>query len=228
MATPAPAYQGNGSYVFVSYAHADEATVYDEITALQNRNINVWYDTTGISAGAEWSNEIAQAIKGASSFLFFITPRSVASEHCRREVNFAQNQGIPVVVVHLEETDVPDGLSLSLDNRQAILRYRQTPATYQTSLLRALRRDTAEPVQSDTQSIASAIGTPDRTSSRRWPLPLAVAAVLAIATSTWIWLDRPGQEPGTRQSIAVLPFSDLSASGDQQHFGDGIAEEILD
>ena len=32
---------------------------------------------------------------------------------------------------------------------------------------------------------------------------------------------------GAIKSIAVLPFADLSASGDQQYFSDGIAEEIL-
>ena len=30
-----------------------------------------------------------------------------------------------------------------------------------------------------------------------------------------------------RPSIAVMPFSDLSAAGDQQYFGDGMTEEIL-
>ena len=30
-----------------------------------------------------------------------------------------------------------------------------------------------------------------------------------------------------RASIAVLPFADLSPEGDQEYFGDGIAEELL-
>ena len=37
--------------------------------------------------------------------------------------------------------------------------------------------------------------------------------------------DEPGQ-PDAR-SIAVLPFADMSAAGDQEYFGDGLAEEIL-
>jgi TolB-like protein len=28
-------------------------------------------------------------------------------------------------------------------------------------------------------------------------------------------------------SIAVLPFTDMSADGDMEYFGDGLAEEIL-
>jgi adenylate cyclase len=36
-----------------------------------------------------------------------------------------------------------------------------------------------------------------------------------------------GVRPEQIQSIAVLPFSDLSAGQDQQHFADGIAEELI-
>jgi TolB-like protein/Flp pilus assembly protein TadD len=32
---------------------------------------------------------------------------------------------------------------------------------------------------------------------------------------------------GTEKSIAILPFTDMSAEGDQEYFGDGIAEELL-
>jgi adenylate cyclase len=38
---------------------------------------------------------------------------------------------------------------------------------------------------------------------------------------------RAEQRKGKIRSIAVLPFADLSAEGDQEHFSDGVAEEIL-
>jgi adenylate cyclase len=38
---------------------------------------------------------------------------------------------------------------------------------------------------------------------------------------------RPGQKKAKIRSIAVLPFADLSAERDQEHFSDGVAEEIL-
>ncbi len=38
---------------------------------------------------------------------------------------------------------------------------------------------------------------------------------------------RGEQRKGKIRSIAVLPFADLSAEGDQEHFSDGVAEEIL-
>jgi adenylate cyclase len=39
--------------------------------------------------------------------------------------------------------------------------------------------------------------------------------------------ERPDRKSGGIRSIAVLPFADLSAEGDQEHFSDGVAEEIL-
>lgn len=56
---------------------------------------------------------------------------------------------------------------------------------------------------------------------------------LVIALGYFVWERQAGEAgfgrtagaPG--KSIAVLPFADLSPGGDQEYFGDGIAEEIL-
>ncbi|MEE8295000.1 MAG: hypothetical protein V3R64_04750, partial [Sphingomonadales bacterium] len=61
---------------------------------------------------------------------------------------------------------------------------------------------------------------------------IAVGFVLAlgfIAYDKMIATDGPVNEEAQAGpvSIAVLPFSDLSQAGDQEYFGDGVAEEIL-
>lgn len=54
-----------------------------------------------------------------------------------------------------------------------------------------------------------------------------------VAVTGWLLIggraesDR-AQALADRPSIAVLPFTDMSPEGDQAHFGDGVAEEILD
>jgi hypothetical protein len=67
----------------------------------------------GVEAGTEWTGALASAIKPAKIFLYFVTPDSTRSENCRKEVSFALEQKLPVIAVHLEETDLPDGLSLT-------------------------------------------------------------------------------------------------------------------
>jgi TolB-like protein/DNA-binding winged helix-turn-helix (wHTH) protein/Tfp pilus assembly protein PilF len=68
---------------------------------------------------------------------------------------------------------------------------------------------------------------------------LAAAGLIVVVMAAWWLFSRPGPVPaelpdaaGSRvapipNSIAVLPFVDMSAEQDQEHFGDGIAEEIL-
>ena len=132
---PPSAYERDEPYVFVSHSHGDKAVVYAEIRWLQAQGIHVWYDT-GISVGSEWSEALARAIKGATHFIYFVTPRSVASENCRRELNFALEEQGSILAVHLEPTDVPDGMRLNLNNRQAL--FRDTDSNYRQNLVEVL------------------------------------------------------------------------------------------
>ncbi|MCZ6656663.1 MAG: toll/interleukin-1 receptor domain-containing protein, partial [Gammaproteobacteria bacterium] len=108
---PLPAYSGDEPYIFVTYSHEDSDLVYPQIRWLQDQGFNVAWDE-GISPGAVWRRELAQAIRECSLLLYFTTPNSVVSEHCTREVNFALDEHHrPVLAVHLEETVLPDALA---------------------------------------------------------------------------------------------------------------------
>ena len=137
MKRPFQAYDGDAPYVFVCYSHADRALVYAEIQALNDAGFNIWYDE-GISPGSEWSEVLARSIDRCSTFLYFVSPRSIHSEHCRRELNYALDQRRPILAVHLEHTDLPPGLKLTLSNRQAVLKYEEPQAVYETKLKHAL------------------------------------------------------------------------------------------
>lgn len=68
-------------------------------------------------------------------------------------------------------------------------------------------------------------------------LTLALALLIAYLAANSFWPSKPvagsRQTPATttavgEQSIAVLPFTDMSESKDQEYFADGTAEEIID
>ena len=50
-------YEGTLPYLFVSYAHKNDAAVLEIISTLQSRGFRVWYDE-GIEAGSEWPESI--------------------------------------------------------------------------------------------------------------------------------------------------------------------------
>ena len=59
---------------------------------------------------------------------------------------------------------------------------------------------------------------------------LAIVAVVAVWQGSQTADDSTDttRAKGATTSIAVLPFADMSPGGDQEYFGDGIAEELLD
>ena len=219
------AYRGEGPYVFACYAHDDSDVVYPEIAWLNAQGVNVWYDD-GISPGHEWTEELASAIQACARVAFFVTPSSVASENCRRELNFAQEEGQDVVSIHLLPTEVPAGLRLSLNNRQAILKHQLPTEEFRSRMRRALAIDVAEPPPIPTRH--------DAKPARRTPaIATALALLIAIAGLFW-WISRDQAlvvETTTsapmQKSIAVLPFENLSPDLDNAYFAAGIHEEIL-
>ena len=219
MTQPFPAYHGDDPYIFVSYSHEDDAVVFQEIRWLQDHGIKIWYDE-GISPGSEWTDALAQAIKGCSQVLYFITPQSVASENCRRELNFALAENRPVLSAHLQETSVPDGIRLSLDNRQAILKHKLGVEAYRKALLEAV---SARPPK---ELLQFASGPGSRT---RWIT--GVVAIAVIGTVAW-WLSNSEvetlQDNRIRfESIAVLPFEDLSVARDLAPLADLVTHELI-
>jgi len=66
----------------------------------------------------------------------------------------------------------------------------------------------------------------EKKSSKVNKLLPALFAIL-VAAGTFFGLKYQNATPAVAPSIAVLPFKDMSANKDQEYFGDGIAEEIL-
>lgn len=77
VATPAIASEA-AAYVFVCYAHEDEARVFPIVDWLQAQEVALWHDR-GIEAGSLWRHEIATALTRASHVLFFVSGTCASS-----------------------------------------------------------------------------------------------------------------------------------------------------
>ena len=134
---PFEACNPSGSFVFVSYAHADGALVYPELLRIRSFGIRVWFDE-GIEPGSEWPEAIADALYKAAAFVVMITPGAAASRNVRNEINAALNWGKPMFAVHLAETVLPRGLELQIGAIQAVRRWRMDENSYVRKLGKAL------------------------------------------------------------------------------------------
>jgi len=75
--------------VFISYSRRDKAFVETLDAALRSLNRDPWVDWEDIYKGEEWWKAIQRGIESANTFIFVISPDSVASRVCRDEANYA-------------------------------------------------------------------------------------------------------------------------------------------
>ena len=115
-------YEGTQPYIFVSYAHKNDAAVLEIIGTLQSRGFRVWYDE-GIEAGSEWPESIASHLERAQLVLAFLSPAYLQSDNCRKEMHYALTKKKPVINVFLEQTELSPGMEMQIGNLFALMKY---------------------------------------------------------------------------------------------------------
>ena len=115
-------YEGTLPYLFVSYAHKNDAAVLEIISTLQSRGFRVWYDE-GIEAGSEWPESIASHLERAQLVLAFLSPAYLRSDNCRKEMHYALTKRKPVINVYLEPTELSPGMEMQIGNLFALMKY---------------------------------------------------------------------------------------------------------
>jgi WD40 repeat protein len=91
--------------VFISYSRKDQAFVRALHDALAQRGIDSWVDWEDIPPTADWIAEIHAGIEAASAFVFVISPDSLASEICARELAHAVGNHKRLVPILRREVD---------------------------------------------------------------------------------------------------------------------------
>lgn len=212
------------STVFLSYCRSDQADAARLAAALAEAGLDVWWDHL-IEGGAAFAQRIESALEGADAVLVLWSERAVRSDWVLDEA--ARGRDLHKLV------------PASLDGTPAPLGFRQ----YQTVDLRAwraggdakaidaLRRGIASvgatpaAPTAPTQGTARADANPDR--GRRRLLAGALLAVPAAGLGTFAWRHwGPGGHAAAGNSVAVLPFDNLSGDAAQAYFSDGLSEEV--
>lgn len=104
--------------VFISYSRSD-ARETDEFAQrlrdlLSNRGYDAYLDLHDILPGEDWKHRLGQLIAQCDTFIFCISPRSVASEVCDWETNEAERLGkrvVPVVCLPTPTDSIPPRLN---------------------------------------------------------------------------------------------------------------------
>jgi WD40 repeat protein len=92
---------------FISYGRADSQsfvrTLYDQ---LLERGYRVWCDFSSIPLAVNFQNQIDDGIAKSHNFLFIISPHSVNSDYCNKEIALALHYRKRVIpILHVEQID---------------------------------------------------------------------------------------------------------------------------
>jgi TolB-like protein len=204
--------------VFVSYKAEDRRRVKPLVAALKSAGFSVWWDEQ-IGGGAAWRHTIEAELEAAKCAVVVWSKRSVG-----RHGSFVQDEA-----ARAHERGIY--LPVAIDKVHLPLGFGET----QAFPLIGWHGDPADPhcraVVDAARSIVA--GKPLRSLpifnlgvDRRFLMAGGAAAAAAVAAASWL-LFRPAPAAAA-DSIAVLPFANLSGDPRETIFSDGIAEELRD
>jgi hypothetical protein len=76
--------------VFISYSHRDQPFALQLVGALAQREYTAWFDKNDVFPAGEFREDIKAGIEEAGAFVFLLSPDSIVSEECGKELDYAQ------------------------------------------------------------------------------------------------------------------------------------------
>ena len=205
--------------LFVSYKSEDRARVAPLVAALEADGISVWWDAH-IGTGSSWRESIESNLHSAKCVLVVWSERSIGAEgsFVRDEATRSLRRGA-YFPVRIDNVEPPLGFGETQAASLIGWKGDRTDSRYQEVLA------SVQAVIAGTPRPAPATYKPKRIFDRRLLIGGGVAAVAAAGAGGW-WATHRAAAPG--DSVAVLPFDNLSGDPSQAYFSDGIAEELRD
>jgi TolB-like protein/Tfp pilus assembly protein PilF len=208
-----------GADVFISYARADRARVAPLVAALEQKGLSVWWDTH-IHSGAAFARTIQAELDAASAVLVLWSAAAIGSDWVRDEASRGRSQN-KLVAASLDGSKPP--LGFGQYHTVKLTTWTSDPASPDLIPLFKGIAAIKDGSASRTATVEAALDAPKRM-DRRVAIAVGGGALTAMAISFGLWR---GLRPATASnSVAVLPFADLSGDGSQRYFAEGLAEEV--
>jgi TolB-like protein/tetratricopeptide (TPR) repeat protein len=201
--------------VFLSYSRPDRIRVAPIKAALEASGLTVWWDAM-LEPGTAFARKTEEALESASAVVVIWSKTSIISHWVRDEATWGRDHSRLVPV--------------SIDGSEPPLGFRQ----FQVVDLSGWKNKSDEPQITQIVNAIRGIETSE------YPAPLVSPVVnrrkfavvgggglLAVVAGGLVWKSGIGRGGGdTTNSIAVLPFKNLSGDAAQAYFSDGLSEEV--
>jgi TolB-like protein len=232
----------SGRDVFVSYASQDAVVANSLVENLEPRGIKCWIAPRDVTPGLQYADEIVGAINDAKIVVLVLSEHAVTSPHVGKEVERASSKRRRIIAFRTDAAPLTRSFEYFLSESQWI----DVAALGMPGALAKLTQAVGQGLApsswvspglgSDASNLVDRKRKPSYLTIRRSLTATVFLIVTAIVVGIVIryWPSRQSRAQTSSvatisdKSIAVLPFTDMSQKKDQEYFGDGMAEEILD
>lgn len=206
-------------FLFISYAHADRERVTQLTQALTNAGQQVWWDAL-IEGGEAFARTIESALDLADAVVVLWSATSVMSDWVRDEAAHGRDRG-RLVPISLDGTAPPLGF-----RQYHFIDFSKWRGSPDAPEFKALLSAAAAAGNAKPDAPRGGPGPPvAKTVARRTLLVGTGVAVVALGGGYTGWR-MFGRQSVPDNSIAVLPFANLSGDSAQGYFSDGLSEEL--
>ena len=208
--------------IFLSYTRAEMAEARKIITLLEQAGMEVWWDGL-LEGGVAYLPTTEAALEGADCVVVLWSKLSVESNWVRDEAQSGRERGCLV--------------PLSLDGTMPPLGFRQIQlidisgwngdpkANEATQVVAAVQSQTGAQPTNVAPAMITSVPTPKGISRRALAIGGLSLVGGSVALGAWQWgLFTSGG--AVTESMAVLPFANLTGDDDQSWFSDGLSNEL--
>jgi TolB-like protein len=222
---------------FISYASHDVEVAQKVCSALEAADVPCWIAPRDVVPGTLYADGIVAAIDESRILILILSKGAIVSAHVGREIERAASKRHPIVALRIDAAPLTPAFQYFLNQSQWIEAGPSGIEGAIAKLVEAVRRHLSS------ETAATSIHSPPKHAAatkaamprRGWVTVIVIAVVLVGAYFLVLkpWLGKHETTTGAtssdnKNSIAVLPFTDMSEKKDQEYFADGMAEEIID